>query len=236
MEAPLRPSPSANVPPATLAYVIAPIAFTLVWFVLGFVSDGYDLWDVHIAPYSAISQPISGLGMGSTAIYMNTSFVLYGLAMTWGSVAVARALPTANSRATRRTAGLLSLHGLGAIMVGLFDLESIMLHFAGFLLVVSPILSFPLLARQLRHLPSWQTPARALHTAAALTLLLTVAYFATFDPEAAGDNTGIGGLTQRILVLQLCGWFVWLGARVRRTTAATGSPSRVDRDEPATRP
>jgi hypothetical membrane protein len=219
VEAPRRPSPSTHVPAGTLAFVIAPIAFTVVWLVLGFVSDGYDLWDVHIAPYSPISQPISGLGMGSTAAYMNTSFVLYGLAMAWGAVAFARALPTLDGRAARRTAALLGLHGLGAVLVGLFDLEAIMLHLTGFLLVVSPILTFPLVARRLRHLSGWQTSARALRVAGVLTLVLTVVYFATFDPEAAGENTGIGGLTQRVLVLQLSGWFVWLGVRVRRTTA-----------------
>ncbi len=204
--------------------MVAPIAFTLLWVVLGFVSDGYDLWDMHIAPYSAVAQPISGLGMGSTAPLMNGGFVLYGLAMVWGAVAFARALPALEDRARRRTALLLGVHGLGAIMVGLFNLEAIMLHLTGFLLVVSPSLTFPFVARGLRQVPGWRTAARALHVAALLTLLLTGAYFATFNPEAAGKNTGIGGLTQRILVLQLAGWFVWLGTRVRRTAVSPQPP------------
>ncbi len=210
---------------ATLAFVISPIALTLLWFVLGFVSEGYDLWDLHITPYSAISQPISGLGMGATAPFMNAGFVLYGLAMIWGSVGFARALPGLGQGATRRAAALLGLHGLGAIIVGVFDLEAILLHLAGFLLVVSPIATFPLLARELRRAPGWRSAVRVLYVAGALTLLLTVVYFATFDPEAAGENTGVGGLTQRILLLQLSAWFVWLGIRVRRTT---GGPEVVE--------
>jgi hypothetical membrane protein len=211
--------PSRTASPATAAFVVAPIAFTLVWVVLGFLSHGYQLWGMHIAPYSPVAQPISGLGMGSTASFMNTAFVAYGLAMIWGSVAFARSLPSLDQRTRRSTTLLLGLHGLGAIMVGVFNLEAIMLHLAGFLLVVSPALTFPLIARWLRDVPGWRSAAAALRVAAVLTLLLTVAYFATFDPEAAGDNTGIGGLTQRLLVLQLGGWFVWLGVRARRTHA-----------------
>lgn len=216
----LASTPPTGATRGTLALVVAPVAFTLVWVVLGFVSDGYELWDMRIAPYSAVAQPISGLGMGSTAPVMNTSFVVYGLAMAWGSMVFARGLPTLDDRAQRRVGALLALHGLGSIMVGLFDLEAIMLHLAGFLLVVSPALTFPLVSRRLRHIPGWRTASRGLNVAGVSTLLLTIAYFATFNPEAAGDNRGIGGLTQRMLVAQLAGWFVWLGARARRTNSA----------------
>jgi hypothetical protein len=226
----------APVPPGTLAYVVAPVAFTLVWLVLGFVSDGYDLWDMHIAPYSPISQPISGLGMGATAPIMNSGFVLYGLAIVWGSVAFARAVPSLGVWGRRRVAILLGLHGMGAIVVGVFDLEAIMLHFMGFLLTVTPIVSLPLVGRQLRRLPAWRTAERSFQVAGLLTLLLTVAYFATFDPEAAGQNTGISGLTQRLLVLQLGGCFVWLGLRARRTATHPSLAGRVEQDEDAARP
>lgn len=223
-------------PTGTWAYVVAPIAFTFVWLVLGFVSDGYDLWDMHIAPYSPISQPISGLGLGATAPIMNSGFVLYGLAMVWGSVAFARALPSLDVRGRRRVATLLGLHGLGAIVVGVFDLEAIMLHFVGFLLTVSPIVSLPLVGRQLRRIPGWRTAGRSFLVAGLLTLLLTVAYFATFDPEAAGQNTGISGLTQRLLVLQLGGWFVWLGLRARRAATRHPLASSIEQDEHTARP
>jgi hypothetical membrane protein len=218
------------------AYVVAPIAFTLVWLALGFISDGYDLWDMHIAPYSSISQPISGLGMGATAPIMNSAFVLYGLAMLWGSVAFARSLTSLDVRGRRRVATLLGLHGLGAIVVGVFDLEAIMLHFGGFLLTVSPIVGFPLVGRQLRRSPRWRTAQRPFLAAGLLTLLLTVAYFATFDPEAAGQNTGISGLTQRLLVLHLGGWFAWLGLRARRAATRRPVASSIEQDESTARP
>ena len=53
--------------------------FTVAWFVLGLVSPGYRLFDLVIEPYSAVSQPVSGLGLGVTAPWMNAAFVLGGL-------------------------------------------------------------------------------------------------------------------------------------------------------------
>jgi hypothetical protein len=38
--------------------------------VLGFLSPGYTLFGTLIAPYSPISQPISGLGLGPTGAFM----------------------------------------------------------------------------------------------------------------------------------------------------------------------
>jgi hypothetical protein len=50
-----------------LGAVVGPVLFTLSWFVLGFLSPGYTLWGTRIAPYSPMSQPVSGLGLGSTS-------------------------------------------------------------------------------------------------------------------------------------------------------------------------
>ncbi len=45
----------------TLGAVVGPILFTLAWMILGKLSPGYTAWGIHFAPYSPISQPISGL-------------------------------------------------------------------------------------------------------------------------------------------------------------------------------
>src|SRR5215471_21369674 len=71
-----------------LGAVVGPLLFTLAWLVLGAVSPGYTAFGVSIAPYSPIAQPISGLGMGVTAPYMNAAFVLSGLAMFIGVVGI----------------------------------------------------------------------------------------------------------------------------------------------------
>ena len=65
-----------------LALGAGPVLFTLAWFVLGFLSPGFTIFGTVIEPYSPVSQPISGLGLGSTAPFMNAAFVL---AVRWCS-------------------------------------------------------------------------------------------------------------------------------------------------------
>src|SRR5260370_41080631 len=62
-----------------LGAVAGPILFTLAWLALGVLSPGYTAWRTWLSPYSPISQPSSGLGMGITAPFMNTAFVFSGL-------------------------------------------------------------------------------------------------------------------------------------------------------------
>src|ERR1700693_2834590 len=76
-----------------LGAVAGPIVFTLGWLVLGFISPGYTMWGARIAPYSAISQPLSGLGLGPTGPLMNTTFILAGLLMVAGAIAIFRSIP-----------------------------------------------------------------------------------------------------------------------------------------------
>lgn len=47
--------------------------------------------------------------------------------------------------------------------------------------------------------------------AAPLSVVLLVAFFASFNPEAAGEGRGIAGLTQRVLILYIQ---VWIGVVV----------------------
>jgi hypothetical protein len=58
---------------AALGAVAGPTLFTLAWLVLGFLSPGYTIYGTRIAPYSPISQPVSGLGMGVAAPYRTPS-------------------------------------------------------------------------------------------------------------------------------------------------------------------
>src|SRR5918998_6019931 len=71
-----------------LGAVAGPAVFTLAWFILGFLSPGYTIFGTKIAPYSPISQPISGLGMGPTAPFMNAAFVLSGILLMAGVIGV----------------------------------------------------------------------------------------------------------------------------------------------------
>lgn len=203
-----------------LAGIVGPVGFTLAWLVLGFISPGYTAWGVHIAPYSPISQSISGLGLGVTGAYMNAAFVLNGVLTLLAALGVSRGLPQLSRGARWTVLVALALPGLGSIMDGIFTLESFLGHTTGFALALSSIVGFPLIGRYLRGLSSWRPIGTWLLIAGPLTLGLAIAYFLTFSPTPEGALTGVAGLTERILVLEIQLWYVVLGwLTFRRTTA-----------------
>lgn len=193
-----------------LAWVGAMVVFTLTWTVLGFLNDGYTLFGTVIEDYSPVHQPISGLGLGSTARVMKTAFVLYGLTAVAGAVATSRLLGGVDAALARSALITLGLHGVGAILVGFFTLESMDLHSLGFLGVLTPIVGFFVLGRRMARHTVLATLGRTLiRVAAPISVVLLVAFFASFNPEAAGEGQGIAGLTQRALILNIQ---VWIGA------------------------
>lgn len=194
-----------------LGAVAGPILFTLGWFVLGFISPGYTMWGTRIAPYSVISQPLSGLGLGPTGPLMNATFILSGLLIVAGAVGVFRSIAELGPAARRTGTVLLALPGLGAVIDGIFTLEHFFLHFVGFGLALTTVVGFPVIGWLLRRLPSWRRFSSWLIAAGPLTLALTVLYFATFTPTVEGVQHGVAGLTERLLVLELQAWYVALG-------------------------
>lgn len=208
-----------------LAAVLGPVAFTLAWLVLGSISSGYQMWDVVVPSYSPVSQPISGLGMSSTAPYMNTAFVSLGVLLILGAHGMFKNIPQLSPKARRAATVLFALPGVGAIVDGIFNLESFMLHFMGFgLVVVFAMVGFAVVGRLLRRIATWKHWGTSLMIASPVTLLLTVLYFATFNPENAGNNVGIGGLTQRILVTQILAWYALIAWRSFKLRALGRTP------------
>src|SRR5260370_38367410 len=96
-----------------LGAVAGPVLFTLAWFILGFLSPGYTAWGTRIAPYSPISQPISGLGLGVTAPFMNSAFVLCGFFLLAGGVGIFGALSEIGAVSSWSCTGLLPILPLG---------------------------------------------------------------------------------------------------------------------------
>lgn len=201
-----------------LAAVAGPALFALAWLVLGVISPGYTMFDIHVEGYSPVSQPISGLGLGVTAPYMNTAFVLGGLMTAVGVVAVFASMRGDGSRRMRRLCTvLMTLPGLGMILAGVFDLEAMMPHLTGFLLATGvPVAGFLVTGVYLRGIPRWRRFGTLLFPAALLTLILLTAFFASFDPTAAGENTGVAGLVQRALAVEVHGWIAAMGWLVHR--------------------
>jgi hypothetical protein len=98
------------------------------------------------------------------------------------------------------------------VLGGLFTLESFFPHLIGFLLgAATPVLSFLVTGFLLRRIPRWHRFGSWLLLGSPLTLALLILYFLTFSPTAAGARSGVAGLTERILVSEVFGWFVALG-------------------------
>jgi len=208
----------------TLGAIAGPILFTAAWLVLGVASPGYTLWEIHIAPYSAVSQPISGLGLGPTGPFMNAAFVLSGLLLLAGVIGIVRSIPELGSRTRLACAALLALSPLGCITDGTFTLESFFPHFIGYLVAIgSTVVSFLVFGLAIRRLPRWRAVGNALLIASPLTLLLLIVAQVTFDPTAAGANVGIAGITERIVVTEVFVWFAALGLSARRSSVGAKS-------------
>lgn len=196
-----------------LGAVAGPVLFTLAWFVLGFVSPGFPVGGEWVAPYSPVAHPISGLGMGETAPYMNSAFVVGGLLLLAGVIGAFRTIA-----ADRRTTGwwtsvvLLGLAPVGLVLAGLFDLDHELPHFVGFGLAAgTPVISFAVAGQYLRGVPSWRRFGTWLLAAGSpMILLLMVVYLVSFDEAATSVGEGVAGLTSRLLGLGHA-WFCVLG-------------------------
>lgn len=199
---------------APILAAIAPIVFTATWLMLGVLSPGYTLWGTQISPYSATSQPISGLGLGVTGPYMNAAFIGCGALLFVGICGAIGGIPEMSRRARILNAAVLASTPIGMMLCGVFTLESMMLHSTGFALAaIVPIAGFVVCGLTLRTLPRWRSAGSLLTLAGPITLALVVWFFTNFDPTGAGANTGISGLIQRVLVTQVLAWFVFLGYR-----------------------
>jgi len=207
---------------AALGAVAGPILFTLAWFVLGFLSPGYTIYSTRIAPYSPISQPVSGLGMDVTAPYMNAAFVLgAGLLTMIGVAGVFATLRAYGGRVRRAVcAGLLCLSPLGLGLCGIFTIETPLVHLICFLLfVLTPFISFPVAARFLRRVPGWRRFSTALLIAVPVTAAMLAWFFLSYDQAAITVGQDISGVPERLLLIELQAWFValgWLGYRRAR--------------------
>jgi hypothetical membrane protein len=207
-----------------LGTIAGPVLFTLAWIILGAISPGYTVAGTWISPYSAVTQPISGLGLGETARYMNAAFVLSGLLLLAGVLGVARTMLSGGRRVTRlASATLLALTPVGLVIIGFFTLDKPVMHLLGAMLILAtPVVSFPITGAHLRGLPGWRRFGNGLLLASPLTLLLFVVYNLSFDQAAVAAGHGYAGLTQRILFVEIFAWFVAMGwLAYRRTTSAS---------------
>lgn len=200
-----------------LGCVIGPALFTIAWFVLGFVSPGYEVGGDWISPFSAITQPISGLGMGETAPYMNAAFILSGLITIVGVAGTMTTVAPLRPAAATRCGALLALSPLGLVVAGMFTLDAPTPHFIGFFLVAAtPAVSFPVAGAYFRAIPRWRRFGTWLLAAGPVALLFMTGYVISFDEATTAANEGVAGLTSRLLGLAVHVWYVAMGWRAFR--------------------
>jgi hypothetical protein len=203
-----------------LGAIAGPVLFTFTWIILGFVNTGYTLWGVHVAHYSPVQQQISALGVGNTAPFMNATFIIAGSLLIVGTIGIFRVFRyDLSARAYRWCLALWLLPGIGSITDGIFTFEHFFGHFIGFGLALMSIFAFTCTGLLLRHAADARPLAYGLLAAGPLTVVLTVLFFATFTPTAAGQLTGIAGLTERLLVTEILWWYAVVGWVALRSKA-----------------
>ncbi len=181
--------------------------FTLAWFVLGFLSPGFTIFGTVIKPYSAITTPLSGLGLGPTAPFMNAAFIAGGILCLLGAVGIFQSIRELGTAGSWICTVLFALSALGMVMDGVFNLESFMPHMLGFLLAAGmPIIGFAVVGGLLRRIPGWRSFGNWLLVGSPVTLVLLIVALATFNQGAIMAGRGVAGLTERILCVQLAGW------------------------------
>jgi hypothetical membrane protein len=197
-----------------LGAIAGPVLFTVAWFVLGFLSPGLVFAGSPLIPASPITAPISGLGLGPTAPFMNGAFVLSGILVIAGVLGIFTTSELASTRPVARWAStiLLALSGVGLVIAGLFTLEAAVPHFVGFLLATGvPILSFLVAGSVFRGIPRWRRFGSWLRLGSPLTLVLLILSQVTFNQEAIVAGQGIAGLTSRLLAVEVLAWFAVMG-------------------------
>jgi hypothetical membrane protein len=202
---------------ASLGAIAGPALFLAAWIVLGVLQPvtrtDYGLMG-GIA--GAVTNPISALGVGPNAGLFNCAFVFCGLLTLAGVLGALRTTRIAGQPAMRIwSTVLLALSPVGLGLAGIFTLAtSVFMHnVAALLLFVVPLAGFPVSAVYFRRIPDWRRFGGMLLLAGPLTLVLLVSFVATFHLSAVVAGTGVAGLTERLLVLDIHAWYVALGWR-----------------------
>jgi hypothetical membrane protein len=183
--------------------IVGPALGVIAWLVLGAARSGY----------SPLRQTISDLGLGSTAAFINTSFILTGLLLLVGVGGIHLRL-LRDAGGTRRTlcTVLLALSPLGYVIIGFFPENAMVGHTTGAMLIfLTPVVGFLVTGLLIRHCARGRAVGRWLLFASPLTLGLFTLFFLQGAPGTALAAIGLGGLAERLLVIEIHAWYVALG-------------------------
>jgi hypothetical membrane protein len=198
-----------------LGAIVGPVLFAIAWIVLGVLQPATKTdYGVMGGISGAISNPISGLGVGPHAQLFNAAFVFCGLALLVGVIGAFQIIMVSARPAVRRAStALMAISPVGLAMAGVYTLQSsVALHtVAAGLLFCAPVVAFLVTGLFLLRIPRHRRLGTVLLVASPLTLVLVVLYGSTFDVAAIAAGLGIAGLTERVLLVEIHAIYVALG-------------------------
>jgi hypothetical membrane protein len=207
-----------------LATLAGPVVFNLAWMTLGLLRPGY----------SFVSRPVSALGIGPNGGLMDAAFVLNGLLLVVGVIAVFHYCGDGLGALARWICTLLLvLSPLGLLWAGIFTMNTLVLHTLGAQIAfATPIVSFPVVGLLLRGAPRWRRFGTLLLVGGPLTLALLIGFIGSVPPSEMATGGGYYGLWQRALGLEVQAWYVALGWLAFRRSSALSAHQTA---EPITR-
>jgi hypothetical membrane protein len=206
-----------------LAGVVGPLLFVVVYTLAGFLRPGY----------SPVHQAISDLGVGSNGWLVDVSCVITGLLLIGFAVGFALSLrPVLHQGWRWLIAVLFALHGLGLAVAGIFTEapSTVMIHWlvGADLAFFGPVVAFLVTGLALRRETRWRGWGIALLIASFLTLVVIAITFWIFTPGTPLASLRLGGLMERVALIEIEVWYVALGWRL---FAQAGSSTQAQKDE-----
>lgn len=203
------------------AGAVGPVLFVIVFTVAGLLRPGY----------SATAEAVSDLGVGPQAWLQNANFVAFGLSLLGLAVAFRRAMHHVIDRRAATIAGLLiGATGTGVIASAVFtaapNTEGLHLLLGFVLAFGSAIATTIYVGRKLRGVAGWERFARYSRATGIGAGALVALSFVALNPNSPLEPLQLGGLIERLLVIELFAWHTMVGWRLLRPPAATSATGR----------
>lgn len=207
-----------------LGAIVGPVLFILGSFALVPLHPGY----------SVVAQQVSALAIGPNGTYMRAAFLLHGVLVTGGVIAIFQGLRHELGTVARWTCTvLLALSPLGILWAGIFPMDHLVLHnIGGQFAFASPVFTFPVVGLVLRRTLSWRRLGTWMLLGGPLTFALLVGFINSVPRAELATGGGSLGLWQRALGGEVFAWFVamgWLASRYSERPATGPLQTVADR-------
>jgi hypothetical membrane protein len=205
-----------------LGAVVGPVVFVVSFTVAGWLRAGY----------SPVRQAISALGIGPNGLLERLPAMVAGLLIALFAVAFAAHADATLVPPVRWLGGaLLALPGLGLAASGVFSAArpTVAIHSAVSTMgLVGALGAFTVMGAGLQRDMRWRALSRYSLAAGAATLVLIVVEFLAANPHAPLAQVPIGGLVERVLVIEVLAWYVVFGLRLAARPATLAASIDVN--------